>query len=146
MKLLDSAIDALSSRFTDAARVLERQLVARDVRVWLSRGCLAEFAEVASAAAARSRQTEESYASSLKREMATRAQFIQEWTGSDRRFEPAQADDLVAIARKYALPRAWRIAEPAASVRELTDVAVANRHVKVVKMCANAKARVDGLD
>jgi hypothetical protein len=134
MKLLASAIDALSSRFTDAARVLEKQLVARDVRVWLSQGCLAEFAAVASAAAARTRQADESYGSSLRREMATRAQFIQEWTGSDRKFESPQAGELVAIARKYALPRAWRVVEPGASVREATNVAViANRHVKIVQ-------------
>ena len=134
MKLLASAIDAISSRFTDTARVLEKQLVARDVRVWLSQGCLAEFAAVARAAAARTRQADESFGSSLRREMATRAQFIQEWTGSDRKFEPPQAGELVAIARKYALPRAWRVAEPGASVREATNVAViANRHVKIVQ-------------
>jgi hypothetical protein len=133
MKLLDSAIDALSRRFANGADVLKQQLVAQGVRVWVSRGCLEEFAEGAGAAAVRTRQAGESYRSSLRREMQTRTRFIQEWTGSDKKFESAQADDLVAIARKYALPRQWSVAQPGASVREDAKVAViAPRHVNIV--------------
>jgi hypothetical protein len=135
MKLLDSAIDALLSRFTSATRVLRGQLDARGVKVWLSPGCLAEFARIASAAAARTRQADESYGSSLRREMETRARFIQEWTRSDKKFEPSQSFELVAIAQKYALPRAWAVKEPGASVRPDTSSAriPAHRLVKIVR-------------
>jgi hypothetical protein len=66
--------------------------------------------------------------------MQTRTQFIKEWTGSDKKFEPAQADELVAIARKYALPRQWTVTQPGASVREDAKVVViAPRHVNSVR-------------
>jgi hypothetical protein len=134
MKLLDSAIDAFSRRFTNAAHVLRQQLAAQGVSVWVSPGCLDEFAAVASSAAVRTRQAGESYRSSLRREMQARSRFIQEWTGSDRKFEPAQADELVAIARKYALPRLWTVTQPGASVRDDAKVAViAPRHANIVR-------------
>jgi len=133
MKLLDTAIDVFARTFTDAAHLLKEQLVAQGVRVWVSPGCLEEFAAVASSAAVRTRQAGESYRSSLRREMQARSQFIQEWTGSDKKFEPAQVDELVAIARKYALPRPWRVTQLVASVREEANVVViAPRHISVV--------------
>ena len=134
MKLLDTAIDVFARTFTDAAHVLKEQLVEQGVRVWVSPGCLKEFAGVASSAAVRTRQAGESYRSSLRREMRARTQFIQEWTGSDRKFEPPQADELVAIARKYALPRPWRATQPGASVREEANVVViAPRHISIAR-------------
>ena len=123
MKLLHSAIDVLSSRFTSGARVLKEQLVARGVRVWVSPGCLAEFARIASTAAARTRQAGESRGSSLRREMEARARFIQEWTLSDKKLEASQWGELVAIAQKYALPRPWTVREPGAEVRPDTIIA-----------------------
>jgi hypothetical protein len=135
MKLLDVAIHILSSRFTSATRVLKQQLDAQGVRVWLSPGCLAELARIASAAAARTRQADESYGESLRRETETRARFIREWTGSDKTFEPPEEDELVAIARKYALPRPWAVAELSASVRDDANVShiAAHRGTKVVR-------------
>src|SRR6185437_4743357 len=82
MKLLDSAIDAFLARFGNAARLLAEQLDAHGVRVWLSAGCLTEFAEIARVAAGRSRQVEEPYGSCLRREMQTLTRFIWEWTDS----------------------------------------------------------------
>jgi hypothetical protein len=67
MKLLDSAIDAFLARFGNAARLLAEQLDAQGVRVWLSAGCLTEFAEIARLAAGHSRQVEESYGSCIRR-------------------------------------------------------------------------------
>ena len=123
MKLLDSAIDAFLARFGNAARLLAEQLDAHGVRVWLSAGCLTEFAEIARVAAGRSRQVEEPYGSCLRREMQTLTRFIWEWTDSDRKFDLSQYAELVAIAHKYALPRPWRVTEPHASVRGHTVVA-----------------------
>jgi hypothetical protein len=117
MKLLDSAVDAFLARFGNATGVLKEQLDAQGVKVWLSPGCLAEFAGIARVAAAHARQADESYGSCLQREMEIRTRFIREWTGSDRKFDPSQWGELVAIAQKYALPRPWRVTEPRASVR-----------------------------
>ncbi len=122
MKLLDSWVDAISARFGDATRVLKEQLEAQGVRVWLSPGCLTELAEIARAAAARERQVDESYVACLRREMQTLTRFIQEWTGSDKKFDLPQWGELVAIAQKYALPRPWAVTEPHASVRAHTVV------------------------
>jgi len=117
MKLLDSWIDAILARVGNATRVLEEQLEAQGVRVWLSPGCLAEFAEIARAATMHGRQVDESYVACLRRQMHIPSRFIQEWTGSDKPFDPSKWGELVAIAQKYALPRPWRVTEPRASVR-----------------------------
>lgn len=101
----------------NATRMLKEQLSAEGVSVWLSAGCLAELARVASAAAARTRQGDEPYESCLRREILTHARFIREWTGSDEKFDQTQCSELVSIARKYALPRSWRLCESVASVR-----------------------------
>jgi hypothetical protein len=51
----------------------------------------------------------------LHRQLAVRARFVQRWTGSDETI--AEQDEksvqaLVRIARKYALPRRWKLSEP----------------------------------
>jgi hypothetical protein len=117
MNLLDSGIDSLVPTFTNSTRMLKEQLSAEGVSVWVSAGCLAEFARIASVAAMRTRQADEPYRSCLRREIATHSRFIREWTSSDKKFDQTQCGELVSIARKYALPRAWRLYEPVASVR-----------------------------
>jgi len=116
MKLLDSAIDYLVPKFTNATRMLKEQLTAQGVSVWVSPGCLEEFAKIASLAAARRRQPHEPYISCLRPEIVTHARFIREWTSSDKSFDQTQWGELVSVARKYALPRPWRLFETAASV------------------------------
>ncbi len=123
MKLLDSGIDAFLARFGNPTRVLKEQLDAQGVSVWLSSGCMKEFAGLAHVAATHARQADESYGSCLRREMATRTRFIREWTGSDRKFDPSEWGELMAIAQKYALPRPWRVTEPRASMREQANLA-----------------------
>jgi hypothetical protein len=123
VRLLGSAIDYFVPKFTNATRMLKEQLKAEGVSVWVSPGCLKEFAEIASVAAARTRQADEPYHSCLRREIVTRARFIREWTSSDRTFDQAQWGELVSIARKYALPRSWSLSETAASVRVHTVAA-----------------------
>ena len=117
MKLLDSAIDYFVPKFTNARRMLKESLTAEGVSVWVSAGCLEEFAKIASVAAARTRQADEPYTSCLRREIVIRARFIREWTGSDETFDETEWGELIALARKYALPRPWRLSEAVASVR-----------------------------
>ena len=123
VKLRNSAIDYFVPKFTNATRMLKERLTAEGVSVWVSAGCLKEFAKIASVAAARTRQADEPYISCLRREIVTRARFIREWTCSDENFDQAQWGELVAVARKYALPRPWRLSEAVASVRGHTVAA-----------------------
>jgi hypothetical protein len=105
------------TQLRNATRMLKEQLRAEGVSVWVSAGCLAELARIASAAAARTRQADEPYESCLRREIVTHARFIREWTSSDKKFDQTQWSELTSIARKYALPRSWRLYESVASVR-----------------------------
>jgi hypothetical protein len=123
MKLLSSAIEYFVPKLTNATRMLKEQLTAEGVSVWISAGCLKEFAEIASVAAARTRQADEPYNSCLRREIVTRARFIREWTSSDKKFDQTQWGELVSVARKYALPRSWSLFEEVASVRGPTVAA-----------------------
>lgn len=107
----------LRTQLGNATRMLKERLSAEGVSVWVSAGCLAELARIASAAAARGRQADEPYGSCLRREIVTHARFIREWTSSDRKFDQTQWGELVSIARKYALPRSWTLCESVASVR-----------------------------
>src|SRR5579872_1143641 len=116
MSLLDSATEHLEPKFTNATRMLKEQLTAQGVSVWVSPGCLGEFAKIASLAAARRRQPGEPYISCLRPEIVTHARFIREWTTSDKRFDQTQWGELVSVARRYALPRPWKLLETAASV------------------------------
>jgi hypothetical protein len=123
MKLLNSAIDYFEPKFTNATRMLKEQLTAQGVSVWVSPGCLEEFAKLASLAAARRRQPEEPYISCLRPEVVTHARFIREWTSSDKNFDQTQWGELVSVARRYALPRPWKVFEAAASVHGHTIAA-----------------------
>ncbi len=118
IKLLNSIIDYFAPTFTNATRMLKEQLTAEGVSVWVSAGCLGEFAKIASVAAARRRRADEPYRPCLRREIVILARFIREWTRSDRPFDQTQWGELVSVARKYALPRPWRQLETAAAVSE----------------------------
>jgi hypothetical protein len=123
MKLLDSVIDSFVPKFTNATRMLKQQLSAEGVSVRVSAGCLAEFARIASAAAARTRPADEPYGSCLRREIVAPCRFIREWTSTDKKFDETQWGEFVSIARKYALPRPWIVSEAVASVRGYASVA-----------------------
>jgi hypothetical protein len=123
VKRLNSAIDHFVPKFTNATRMLKEQLTAEGVSVWVSAGCLREFAKIASAAAARTRPADEPYIACLRREIVTVARFIRDWTRSDKCLDQTQWGELVSVARQYALPRPWRLFETVASVREYTVAA-----------------------
>jgi hypothetical protein len=56
-----------------------------------------------------------SYVERFRKELALRADFIQRWTGSDEKMTLQDAEtlqELVRIARKYALPRRWKLSDP----------------------------------
>jgi hypothetical protein len=139
VKVLDSLIGSFVPKLTNATRMLKEQLRADGVGVWVSAGCLAEFARIASLAATRTRLVDESYESCLRREIATHSRFIREWTSSDEKFDPTRGE-LISIARRFALPRAWRVTEAVASVRGQTAAGASDALLAVGKKAAEVVA------
>jgi hypothetical protein len=84
---------------------LRAELHVREVRIQLTDGCLRELVRDAKVGA-----TSETR---LREEIAGRAQFVKVWTQSDARIDASQWR-LLDLARKYALPRPWRLSEPVA--------------------------------
>ena len=113
MSLIDSALGRFVPRVRVGTQYLKEQLSTLGVTVRVSDGCLEELVRDAIAAVAKAGKTEEPYLTCLRRELDSRAQFIFSWTGSDGAFEAEQYRDLVAIARRYALPRPWKGTGPA---------------------------------
>jgi hypothetical protein len=116
MKGLESIVRLVLMAQGTGLRWLREELDAAHVNIRLTDGCLDEFVRNADETVRRSGANEErSYVELLRKELAVRASFIQRWTGSDEKMtlqdeETLQA--LVRIARKYALPRRWKLSDP----------------------------------
>jgi hypothetical protein len=117
MKLLDPIHRFLALVRGIGARWLKEELVAHGVRVRLSEGCLEELVRHADMRAWRqSTGSTVPYLSHLRQALAADAHFIQLWTGSDEKFgTDDDTGELVRIARNFALPRPWRLSDPAAA-------------------------------
>lgn len=125
MTWLDSGIRVILLAQGTAARWLRDEILALKVRVRLTDGCIEELAREADHAARRvvaarhgcqTSGEEASYAELLRRQVIVQANWVRRWTTTD---EKVPADDPVAqafvrIARKYALPRPWKLSEPVA--------------------------------
>jgi hypothetical protein len=120
MKLLDYTVRMVVPNLGISTRWLKEQLDAAGVNVRLSDGCIEELANDAEIAAWRgatsARGEAVTYLSCLRAELTRRAAFIRRWTGSDDKFDMTEETNttLVRIARKYALPRPWKLSEPVA--------------------------------
>ena len=116
MKVLDSIVRLVLLALGTGLRWLREELDAANVSIRLTDGCLDELVRNADEAVRRSGASQErSYVERLREELTVRASFIQRWTGSDEKMtlqdeETLQA--LVRIARKYALPRRWKLSDP----------------------------------
>jgi hypothetical protein len=116
MKGLDSIVRLVLLALGTGLRWLREELDAANVSIRLTDGCLDELVRNADEAVRRSGAGQErSYVERLREELTVRASFIQRWTGSDEKMtlqdeETLQA--LVRIARKYALPRRWKLSDP----------------------------------
>jgi hypothetical protein len=118
MTWLNSGIRALLIAQGTAARWLREELNSLKVRILLTDGCIEELAREADQAARRAGASAEnaSYVELLREQLIVQANWVRRWTATD---EKPSADDPVAqafvrIARKYALPRPWKLSEPAA--------------------------------
>jgi hypothetical protein len=94
---------------------LKEELESRGVNVWITPAGLREFATDAEAAAestASSLQAHLPYARRLHDQIAARADFLRTWTLSDDRINADTfSQRLAGMARKYALPRPWKVPE-----------------------------------
>ena len=118
MTWLDSGIRALLLAQGTAARWLREELHLLEVGIRLSHGCIEELAREADDAAHRATAAGESasYVELLRQQIIVQAKWVRRWTTTD---EKPPADDPVAqafvrIARKYALPRPWKLSDPVA--------------------------------
>ncbi len=125
MTWLDSGIRAFLMAQGTAARWLREELHSPRVRIRLTDGCIEELAREADHAARRAAAAQRgcqapgddaSYAELLRQQVIVQANWVRRWTATD---EKVPADDPVAqavvrIARKYALPRPWKLSEPVA--------------------------------
>ena len=116
MKGLDSMVRLMFRVQGTGLRWLREELEAANVRIRLTDGCIEELVVNADQAARRSgTQQGPSYVERFRKELALRASFIQRWTGSDEKMSLRDEESLqalVRIARKYALPRRWKLSEP----------------------------------
>jgi hypothetical protein len=84
---------------------LRAELRERAVRIKLTEACLRELL--------RDAKVDATSETRLREEIAVRAEFVKVWTQSDARVD-ASHWRLIDLARKYALPRPWRLSEPVA--------------------------------
>jgi hypothetical protein len=116
MKGLDFIVRMFVLALGSGLQWLREELRAANVSIRLTDGCLHELVRDADAAVVRAgTNTEQRYVERFRKELALRASFIQRWTGSDEKLSPREEETLqtlVRIARKYALPRRWKLSEP----------------------------------
>jgi len=118
MTWLDSGIRVLLLAQGTMTRWLREELNSLRVRIRLTDGCIEELAREADDAArsAAAGGSEASYVELLREQLLLQASWVLRWTTTD---EKVPADDPVAhafvrIARKYALPRPWKLSDPVA--------------------------------
>jgi len=118
MKLLESGIRVFTHAQGTGVRWLKEELAALSVKTPLTEGCLEELVRDADDAAWRAlTETENgSYLAELRHQLREQATFVHQWTGTDDKIpaDSANAQAFVIIARKYALPRPWKLSEPVA--------------------------------
>lgn len=118
MTWLNSGIRVLLLAQGTAARWLREELNSLKVRIRLTNGCIEELAREADHAARRwvGAGSDASYVALLREQLIVQANLVRRWTATD---EKVAADDpaaqaFVRIARKYALPRPWKLSDPVA--------------------------------
>ncbi|MBW4050149.1 MAG: hypothetical protein HIU85_01635 [Proteobacteria bacterium] len=118
MTWLNSGVRVLLLAQGTAARWLREELQSLKVRIRLTDGCIEELAREADRAARRAAAAggRASYSQLLREQVVVQANWARQWTATDETMsggDPA-AQAFVRIARKYALPRPWKLSEPVA--------------------------------
>src|SRR6185312_10040338 len=119
MKLLDSGIRVFTLAQGTGVRWLREELAALNVKTPLSDGCIEELVRHADSAAWQAvgaASGTSSYLSELRQQLRVQSTMVQRWTGTDDKLpgDDASVQEFVRIARKYALPRPWKLSDPVA--------------------------------
>lgn len=117
MKLLETGIRAFTHAQGSGVRWLKEELASLNVKTPLSEGSLEELAGAADSAAWAALDASEgaSYLAALRQQLRKQATLVQRWTGTDEKLsEEPSVQAFVRIARKYALPRPWKLSDPVA--------------------------------
>jgi hypothetical protein len=117
MRLLDTGIRAFTHAQGTDVRWLKEELASLSVKTPLSEGSLEELASAADNAAwaALDAYAGASYLVELRQQLRVQATLVQRWTGTDEKLgEDPRSQEFVRIARKYALPRPWKLSDPVA--------------------------------
>jgi hypothetical protein len=126
MNLFESGIRAIMLSQGAGTRWLRDELDALKVKIPLSDGCVEALVREADLAAWQARAAvspRRPYRTLLREQLTVQAALVQRWTCSDEKLDPQDeiGQAFVRIARKYALPRPWKLSEP---------VAVESRHLR----------------
>jgi hypothetical protein len=126
MKLFESGIRAIMLSQGAGTRWLRDELDALKVKIPLSDGCVEALVREADRAAWQARTAgspRRAYRTLLREQLMVQAALVRRWTCSDEKLDlqDATGQAFVGIARKYALPRPWKLTEP---------VAVESRHLR----------------
>ena len=119
MTWLDSGIRVFLRAQGTATRWLREELNSLEVHIRLTEGCIEELAREADHVARCVSATdggEASYADRLRAQLIVQANWVRRWTTTDEKVsaDESGAQAFVRIARKYALPRPWKLSEPVA--------------------------------
>ena len=117
MKLLETGIRAFTHAQGSGVRWLKEELASLNVKTLLTEGSLEELADAADSAAWAVLDASEgaSYLAELRQQLRAQATLVQRWTGTDEKLgEDPRSQEFVRIARKYALPRPWKLSDPVA--------------------------------
>jgi hypothetical protein len=119
MTWLDAGMRALLLARGAATRRLRRELNSLTIGIKLSDGCIDELARAADHGARRALSSgagARSYVELLREQLGVQANWVRRWTSTDEKVpdDDPVAQAVVRIARKYALPRPWKLTEPVA--------------------------------
>src|SRR5437868_13047531 len=100
MRGLDSIVRLLLPAQGTGLRWLREELDSANVRIRLTDGCLEELVRNADQAVIRSgTDSRQSYVERFRKELVTRANFIQRWTGSDEKMTLQDEETLPELVR-----------------------------------------------
>lgn len=118
MTWLNSGIRALLLAQGSATRWLREELDSLKIGILLTDGCIEELAREADRAArhALCASGAASYVELLRAHLTVQANWVRRWTTTDEKTpgDDPVAQEFVRIARKYALPRPWKLSDPIA--------------------------------
>ena len=112
MHLLDSLRAFLNPTRRRGGHFLRDRLAALQVSVPVPSGCLDAFVRHAHTAASKDRSASDPYAERFFRQLEGCALFIHWWTAGDPTSSRPDWEAFVVLARRYSLPRAWRVSDP----------------------------------